>query len=388
VTNEIVVSQAQEMFMPVMNVQLATARRAALVQFTREIMVNGTDYGVVPGTGTKPTLLKPGAEKLVTFFGLTPVPVPVETVEDWTGENHGGEPFFYYRYKMELWRTGSLVAAAEGSCNSWETKYRYRRGERTCPKCGQATIIKGKAEYGGGWVCLAKKGGCGAKYKDGDKAIEGQDVGRVLNPDTADLVNTIQKMAQKRALVAAVLIGVNASEFYTQDVEDVAGDYVDATFTTVATAPAAQHEDVPPFTLADVPAMPGGQPEEPAAKPTNGKARPANGAAKPEPAQLASAATLKRLHALGRDFYGNAWDEQRRRLVVWMGNQRIPAASITSSRELAEAEAAHLADGIASKISARNAVQAGQEYIDAHSAGPDDNAAEDEAALAELRFGS
>lgn len=380
-TNEIVVSQAQEMFMPVMNVQLATARRAALVQFTREIMVNGTDYGVVPGTGTKPTLLKPGAEKLVTFFGLTPVPVPVETVEDWTGENHGGEPFFYYRYKMELWRTGSLVAAAEGSCNSWETKYRYRRGERTCPKCGQATIIKGKAEYGGGWVCLAKKGGCGAKYKDGDKAIEGQDVGRVLNPDTADLVNTIQKMAQKRALVAAVLIGVNASEFYTQDVEDVAGDYVDATFTTVATAPAAQHEDVPPFTLADVPAMPGGQPEEPAAKPTNGKA---NG----KPVQTASAATLKRLNTQGREFYGAQWDAKRHELVAELGKRRTPPASITSSKDLTEAEALFLADGISKRITARNMERAGQEYIDAHSAGPDDNAAEDEAALAELRFGS
>jgi len=367
VTNEIVVSQAQEMFMPVMNVQLATARRAALVQFTREIMVNGTDYGVVPGTGTKPTLLKPGAEKLVTFFGLTPVPVPVETVEDWTGENHGGEPFFYYRYKMELWRTGSLVAAAEGSCNSWETKYRYRRGERTCPKCGQATIIKGKAEYGGGWVCLAKKGGCGAKYKDGDKAIEGQDVGRVLNPDTADLVNTIQKMAQKRALVAAVLIGVNASEFYTQDVEDVAGDYVDATFTTVATAPAAQHEDVPPFTLADVPAMPGG--EAPA---TNGQQRePWQAWGKPADAfawavQIGAAANEHE----ARNSFKNMLDDQ-------FGGK-------LTDKNRSDAFAAFQAKQI-DKRNRRKA--AGQGYIDGH-ADDDDNAASSSAALAELAFGS
>ena len=34
------------------------------------------------------------------------------------------------------------------------------------------------------------------------------------------MVNTIQKMAQKRALVAATLIATSASEFFTQDVED------------------------------------------------------------------------------------------------------------------------------------------------------------------------
>ena len=43
---------------------------------------------------------------------------------------------------------------------------------------------------------------------------------RVPNPDVADVVNTIQKMAQKRALVAATLIATSASEFFTQDVED------------------------------------------------------------------------------------------------------------------------------------------------------------------------
>src|SRR5436305_40562 len=51
-------------------------------------------------------------------------------------------------------------------------------------------------------------------------------VSRVLRNDVAygviaDQVNTIQKMAQKRSLVAAVLIAVNASEFFTQDVEDM-----------------------------------------------------------------------------------------------------------------------------------------------------------------------
>ncbi|MFB2835053.1 hypothetical protein [Floridanema evergladense] len=42
------------------------------------------------------------------------------------------------------------------------------------------------------------------------------------NPRIYDAVNTICKMAQKRSLVAAVLIATGASEFFTQDLEDIA----------------------------------------------------------------------------------------------------------------------------------------------------------------------
>src|SRR5207237_247907 len=133
-----------------------------------------------------------------------------------------GEPFFYYLYRCALYRGDLLIAEGDGSCNSRESKYRYRQGERKCPSCGQATIIKGREEYGGGWVCFVKKGGCGAKFPTGDQAIEGRQVGRVINPAIADQVNTIQKMAAKRALIAATLLAVNASEFFTQDLEDIA----------------------------------------------------------------------------------------------------------------------------------------------------------------------
>lgn len=209
------------MFMPVMDIQVAIERRNHLVKFVQSIMKDNVDFGKIPGAGDKPTLLKPGAEKLATFFGLTPVFIPIGVVEDWTGADHKGEPFFYYRYRCELHRNGNLIASSEGSCNSWESKYRYRKGERVCPNCGQAAIIKGKAEYGGGWICFNKKGGCGSKFAVNDPAIAGQEVGRILNPDVADQVNTIQKMAQKRALIAATLLAVNASEFFTQDIEDM-----------------------------------------------------------------------------------------------------------------------------------------------------------------------
>jgi hypothetical protein len=209
--------------MPVMSLEVAGARRQAIVDFTKSIMVNGRDYGVIPGTGkdAKPTLLKPGAEKLTTFFGLSPRYELIDREMDWTGERHGGEAFFYLQYKCQLWRNGVLVGEGVGSCNSWERKYRYRRGERTCPECGASAIIKGKAQYGGGWLCYRNKGGCGAKWADGDPLIEKQEVGQVANDNPADLVNTIDKMAQKRALIAATLIAVNASEFFTQDIEDM-----------------------------------------------------------------------------------------------------------------------------------------------------------------------
>ena len=38
-----------------------------------------------------------------------------------------------------------------------------------CPGCKKTgTIIKGKAEYGGGYVCFTKKNGCGAKFTDAE----------------------------------------------------------------------------------------------------------------------------------------------------------------------------------------------------------------------------
>lgn len=213
---------------PAMSIQGAVERYNAFVEFTKAIMKPGKDFGVIPGT-PKPTLLKPGAEKLCTFFGFAPVFVDIGSVTNWeTG-------FFFYRYRCDLVRNGQVVASGIGSCNTKEKKYRWRNSERVCPSCGKPTIIKGKAEYGGGYICFAKKGGCGAKFTDDDQSIIGQVVGQIENTETFDLVNTIDKMAQKRALVAATLIGANASEFYTQDIEDL--DTVEGVYHEVKTPP-------------------------------------------------------------------------------------------------------------------------------------------------------
>jgi hypothetical protein len=213
---------------PVVNVAGAMRRYQDMKDFISGILKVDTDFGIIPGT-SKPTLLKPGAEKLTTFFGLSAEFQIIEREEDWTGKDHDGEPFFNYWYKCRITRNGKIVAEGEGSCNSFEKKYRYRSANIKCPACGNETVIKGKAEYGGGWLCFTKKGGCGAKFKDGDPKIEDQPRGQIKNPDIADIVNTLQKMAQKRAYVAAVLLATNASEYFTQDVED----YIDADFVAV-----------------------------------------------------------------------------------------------------------------------------------------------------------
>jgi recombination protein RecT len=42
-----------------------------------------------------------------------------------------------------------------------------------CPVCGQIDpVIKGKADWGGGWVCWKRKGGCDHKWQDGDQKPE------------------------------------------------------------------------------------------------------------------------------------------------------------------------------------------------------------------------
>lgn len=184
------------------------------------------DYGTIPGTGDKPTLLLPGMEKLMRALNAVPVYREVCVIRDYD------KPLFHYEYECTLIDADSGVPIPGGRAialaTSMEGKWRWRKAERTCPTCGAAAIIKGKAEYGGGWVCFAKRGGCGAKFREGDPAIEGQDVGRIENPDIFDQINTIAKIAQKRALGSAVKGAANVSELFTVDLDDLTEYSLDA----------------------------------------------------------------------------------------------------------------------------------------------------------------
>jgi len=194
-----------------------TEQRKLLGQYVAHHMVEGVDYGVIPGTKNK-TLLKPGAEKLTQLFRCIPRFTTEDKVENWeTG-------LFYYRFRCQIVTQAddAVVAEGVGSCSTYESRYRWREAGRRCPECGKEAIIRGKKEYGGGWLCFGKKGGCGAKFGDDDAGITGQQTGRVQNPDLIDSVNTVLKMAKKRALVDAAIALARCSDIFTQDLDDAA----------------------------------------------------------------------------------------------------------------------------------------------------------------------
>ena len=201
---------------------LTAADIKAQVQLIQEVlqavMQEGHHYGVIPGT-TKPTLLKPGAEKLAVTFRLAPIIKKEEQRDLPNGHRE-------HKVIIELIHipTGKSYGEGIGICSTMESRYRWRNADLACPQCGKSAIIKGKAEYGGGWVCFQRKGGCGAKFSDKDPQITGQAVGKTETPDIADSFNTIVKMAKKRALIDGVLTATAASDFFTQDLEETSGD--------------------------------------------------------------------------------------------------------------------------------------------------------------------
>ena len=127
-------SRSEREFLPAMSMEVALARRAAIVEFTRKIMVRDRDFGEISGTG-KPTLLKPWAEKLCNFFGLEPEFTPVVDEIDWTGAQHSGETFCYVRYRCRLLRQGRFPASV---------RVRVTRGSPAIGTAGWAPNISGR----------------------------------------------------------------------------------------------------------------------------------------------------------------------------------------------------------------------------------------------------
>lgn len=227
-TDTAIVPAVQAGLMPALTMNEAKARYNALVEFTKSLMKEGKDYGIIPGTGNKPTLLKPGAEKLCSLFGLVPDFEIVDRIVDFDAG------LFYYHYKCLLSRDGHLVATGEGSANSREKKYRWRN----VPEWKATEEEKAAA------VRVETKSNNRGQYK----------IFVIENSEPFDLINTLQKMAQKRALVAATLIAANASEFFTQDIEDL--EFVDAEFTEVPPQPRQPEEVITELGYAPAPEKP------------------------------------------------------------------------------------------------------------------------------------
>lgn len=157
---------------------------------------DGHDFGVIAGAGSKPTLLKPGGEKICMMFGLNPEYEFLEKTENYK------DGFFAYNIKCTLHRNGQPVSQGVGNCNSMEKKYRYVNSDTIPDGMDESSIEKITDKYGR------------TKYK-------------IPNPHIADLVNTILKMAKKRAFIDAVLQVASLSDVFTQDLEDIK-DFVTA----------------------------------------------------------------------------------------------------------------------------------------------------------------
>jgi len=225
-------------------------------ELVHRFLIDGQDYGVIPGV-SKPGLYKPGAEKITKLLSLADTYEIMDKVEDWN------KPLFRYMIKCTLTWHGEVISEGMGECNSMEAKYRWRDAKPVCPVCGEETIIKGKKEYGGGWLCWEKKGGCGTKWPDGDSSIEKQATGKVPNDDIYSIINTILKMAEKRALVDAALHAGRLSNVFTQDIEDLNDNEAVGPKPAAKTPPPAKKATVPEPTNPPQD-LPGRVPEPPA----------------------------------------------------------------------------------------------------------------------------
>ena len=135
-------------------------QRDELKKFISSQLVEGIngDYATIPGTN-KPSLLKPGAEKIANIFQLGTRIVSSQRTEV------GGGIAFTYRYETFHVPSGRAISQEEACCSTLEKKFASR-----------------------------------GKY---------------------DVENTVMKMAQKRAFVGAIIKATGASDFFTQDMEDI-----------------------------------------------------------------------------------------------------------------------------------------------------------------------
>lgn len=184
-------------------------------QVMKSVMRQDEHYGVIPGTGKKPSLLKPGAEKLLMTFRMVP------RYEIQTNDLGNGHREYEITANLESLITGQFVGSGVGNCNTMETKYRYRSGPaestgKPVPK-GYWDMRKSNPK-----AAQALIGGHGYSVKKNDDVweivIQGE---RVEHDNPADYYNTVKKMAKKRALVDAALTVTAASDIFTQDLEEL-----------------------------------------------------------------------------------------------------------------------------------------------------------------------
>ena len=207
-----------------MTVQQVLGQVALIQQIMATAMKDGEHFGRIPGCGDKPTLLKPGAEKLCLTFRLA----PTYDVDERNLDRDHRE----YRVQCTLSSilTGAFLGQGVGTCSTMEGKYRFRTGaaeptDRPVPRTywdlRAEDPAKAQELLGGKGFTVKKVDGKGWMIAKGGEKVE--------NDNPADHYNTVLKMAKKRALVDAVLTATAASDIFTQDLEDIRENIVATT---------------------------------------------------------------------------------------------------------------------------------------------------------------
>lgn len=212
--NQLAVYEAMPLSAPQIQAQVNLIQ-----EVMKAVMKDGEHYGKIPGCGDKPSLLKPGAEKLMFTFRLVADP-EVEVFELYHPTVQGHRE---YRVKVRISSmNGTYMGGGIGSCSTMENKYRFRGGEkinteRPVPKEYWNLKKEGKISEA---QELIGGPGFGAGKFDGVWMI--CEIGEKQEHDNpADFYNTCEKMAKKRALVDATLTVTAASDIFTQDIEEL-----------------------------------------------------------------------------------------------------------------------------------------------------------------------
>ncbi len=186
--NNLVIQEARPL-----TVQEVKAQINLIQQVMKGVMKENTHYGKIPGCGDKPTLLKAGAEKILATFRLSVEPV----IDDLSVMG-------IIRYRVSTIikdASGRFLGTGIGECSSEEEKYHWRKA--VCQAEFDATPEDMRREK---WVKGWNKPDCQIKQ---------------IKTNSADIANTILKMAKKRALVDGVLTVTGASDIFAQDLEDL-----------------------------------------------------------------------------------------------------------------------------------------------------------------------
>jgi hypothetical protein len=162
---------------------------------TAAVLREGTDYGVIPGTSGEKSLWRPGAQKLLQWFGLGYTCDRVEVERDEEGRKHG------ITYRCVVARRlpdGSLdvKATCEGTADYDEKKF-YKTAEQ----------VQRDAE-------TAER-----RFAEKDKRPARPTRWQGLPEYRADW-NALMKRAQKRAIVGAVVDATAAGGIFADREED------------------------------------------------------------------------------------------------------------------------------------------------------------------------